>query len=249
MADQSAIPSSRYFYGLKPDKTVMEGHGRRTAENTCQYMLPALLEKVHQNPNLKLLDVGCGPGSISVGLAKYMPEGQVTGVDLSESVLEKARHLASEQQVPNITFQTANIHALPFPDATFDVVHTHQTICHCRDAVGAIKELLRVTKRGGLLCMREADIHSVRFWPDAPLLKDEFDSVAALMERTESGWSDAGRRLKAWTVQAGVPRERIVHTAGSWCYDTPEARRGFDGGRMLRGAPGEKVVDLGIASR
>lgn len=200
MTDQPRDADSRYFYGLKPDKTVMEGHGRRTAENTCQYMIPYLLETAKQNPNLKLLDVGCGPGSISVGLAKYIPDGQVTGVDLSPAVLEKAQQLAKEQAISNVSFQTANIYELPFEDGTFDVIHTHQTICHCRNAVGAIKELIRVARKGGIVCMREADIHSVRFWPDAPLLKEEFESVAALMEKTESGWSDAGRRLKALTV-------------------------------------------------
>lgn len=249
MAEQNPSGDPRYFYGFQPDKTVVEGHGRRTAENTCGYMLPALLQRAQQKPDLKLLDVGCGPGSISVGLAKYMPDGHVTGVDLSPGVLEKAGQLAKDHSVTNISFQTANIYELPFEDCTFDAIHTHQTVYHCRDAVRAIKELIRVTRKGGIVCMREADTYSVRFWPDSPLPKEEFESVAALMEKTESGWPDAGRRLKAWTVEAGVSRENIVHTAGSWCYDTPEARKAFDGGRMLRGGPGDKVVELGIVTR
>lgn len=100
----------------------------------------------------------------------------------------------------NISFETANIYDLPFKDGTFDVIHTHQTVCHCCEPVRAIRELMRVTRKGGIVCMREADIHSVRFWPDAPLLQEAFRIVASLMERTESGFADAGRRLKAWTV-------------------------------------------------
>ena len=69
------------------------------------------------------------------------------------------------------------------------------------------------------------------------------------MEHSGAGFPDAGRRLKAWTVEAGVAKEKIVHTAGSWCYDTPEARKGFDGGRMLRGASGDKAVEMGLVTR
>lgn len=96
MAGQTNNTDSNYFYGLKPDKSVTAGHGKRTAENTCQYMLPHLLDKTQNNPNLQLLDVGCGPGSISTGLARYIPHGQVTAVDLSPSVLEQARTLAGD---------------------------------------------------------------------------------------------------------------------------------------------------------
>lgn len=188
-----------YIHGFNPDKRVLNRYGNRTAENSCQYMLPALHQKAKQNPTLKLLDVGCGPGSITVGLARYVPTGSVTGVDLSAASLEKAEQFAKDEGVHNVTFCTANIYQLPFDDETFDVVHTHQTVCHCSEAVDAIKELVRVTRKGGMVCMKEADMYSARFWPENPLLVEVFKGVGDMMKKT-SGWGDAGVRLKAWTV-------------------------------------------------
>lgn len=196
MADQD----TRNFYSLKGDKSLTEGHGRRTAENSCQYMLPALLEKARENPKLKLLDVGCGPGSISLGLAKRMPEGHLTGIDLSPTTLNKAKELAKDQGLTNVSFQQANVYELPFEDGTFDVVHTHQTLIHCEHALSAIKEMVRVTKKGGIVCMRESDVHTTRFWPPSPVLEEAFVTIGKMMRQTEGSCSDAGRRLKAWTV-------------------------------------------------
>lgn len=163
-------------------------------------MLPHMLKRAQEKPTLQVLDVGCGPGSITLGLAKRIPQGTVTGLDMSEDVLGKARRLADEQGASNVRFQRGDVFQLPFEDGTFDVVHTHQCIAHCRESVKAIKELVRVTRKGGIVCMREGDMRSVRFWPESPLLEESFDCLARTAEQTKNAWSDAGRRLKAWTV-------------------------------------------------
>ena len=158
-------PNADYFFGFKPNESVVKSHMVRTAENQCQYMLPTLQRMVAAKPNLKLWDVGCGPGSITTSLARYLPNGDLVGVDKSEDVLEKARQLAKEEQLHNLTFQSADVYALPFDDETFDVVHTHQAVVHFHQHVKAIRELLRVLKTCGVLCMRECDLYFIEILP------------------------------------------------------------------------------------
>jgi ubiquinone/menaquinone biosynthesis C-methylase UbiE len=80
-----------YFFGLNPVDGTIRSHSARSAGNQCQYMLPTLQRMVSTKPDLKLLDVGCGPGSITLSLAKYILSGHLVGVDVSEAVLDKAR--------------------------------------------------------------------------------------------------------------------------------------------------------------
>ena len=237
-----------YFFGLKPDEGVVKAHASRSAENQCQYMLPTLQRMVAAKPDLKLLDVGCGPGSITSSLARYVPDGQLVGVDVSDTVLEKARQAVKDEGVKNVEFQAADVYELPFEDESFDVIHTHQAVCHFHDHVRAIKEMLRVLRKGGVLCMREADLYTMRFWPQNPILDECNRSIIAIQER-KGGAPDAGRQLKAWTVQAGFPRDNIVATAGTWCYSTPEQRRDFNGMRLFGGQTGDKAVELGVLTR
>jgi ubiquinone/menaquinone biosynthesis C-methylase UbiE len=71
---------------------------------------------------MKVLDCGCGPGAISVGIAEAVgPAGHVTGVDFGESQIEVAKARAR----PNLTFRVASIYELPFEDGTFDLVFSH----------------------------------------------------------------------------------------------------------------------------
>lgn len=98
----------------------------RTAQNCAHYLLPTLESMRQSNPNLKLLDVGCGHGSISATLAQLIPEGHVTALDINASIVPRAKAVAQHYGVGNIEFVTAGMHSLPFEDGTFDVVHCHQ---------------------------------------------------------------------------------------------------------------------------
>lgn len=242
------IKRPEYFYGAKLNESNAQSHATRTAESECQYMLPLLHETVTSNPTLKLLDVGCGPGSITISLARYFPDGHATGVDLSDEVLEKARTAAKDLGVANVTFQSADVYALPFADESFDVVHTSQAVAHFHQHVDAIKELKRVVKKGGLLCMREVDLYNIRFYPDWPVLSESLQGMIKLHER-KGAYADAGRRLKAWTVEAGVPRENITYTAGTSTYSTPKQKQGFNGMRIYSGAVADGAVEHGFATR
>jgi ubiquinone/menaquinone biosynthesis C-methylase UbiE len=117
---------------------------QRTAESHAGFFLPQLL------PGWRLLDAGCGPGTITLGLVRKVSPGQVIGVDIEESQFAKARGQA-EQEGLNIEFQKASISHLPFSDGYFDAVFSHAVLQHLTNPEAALAELRRVLKPGGLL--------------------------------------------------------------------------------------------------
>ncbi|KAF5014446.1 hypothetical protein F66182_14572, partial [Fusarium sp. NRRL 66182] len=118
--------------------SVIRTHSWRDATNSASYLLP------HLQPHMSILDVGCGPGSITIDLARKVPLGQVIGIEYVSDPLDGARSLATTEGVSNVSFQIGDIHNLPFPENTFDVVHAHQVLQHIADPVQAFKEMRRV---------------------------------------------------------------------------------------------------------
>ena len=82
-------------------------HELRTAENSATYLLPRLKSMKINNPHLTLLDVGAGSGTISVTLARVIPDGQVTATDLKKEILPRAQAIAESEGVKNIEFRQA----------------------------------------------------------------------------------------------------------------------------------------------
>ncbi|GAP93193.1 putative ubie coq5 [Rosellinia necatrix] len=129
--------------------SVVNSHARRTAENSAAFLLP------HIKPHHRILDVGCGPGSITMDLAALVPQGSVIGIDTSAEVLEQARALAQARGAGNsdgngngnLTFQQHDAAALPFADGEFDVVFCHQVLHHARDPVAILREMARVARK------------------------------------------------------------------------------------------------------
>ncbi|KAI0441368.1 methylase [Xylaria telfairii] len=193
----------------------------RTAENSAAYLLGELQSMKERNPHLKILDVGTGPGTISVGFARNIPDGHVTATDLNPDVLKRAQEIASASGVGNIEFQTADIHKLPFPDETFDITHCHQVLTHIKNPWDAIREMLRVTKPGGIVAARESDIETQTVWPDSPGIVKSHQWVKAMMAHN-GGSPTAGRQLLSWALKAGAERDQITHSFGTLWYSTDE---------------------------
>src|SRR6201986_4889027 len=103
-------------------ESVLRSHKWRTAENSAAYLLP------HLTPDARVLDVGCGPGTITAGLADRVPGGHVTGIDAAEGIVAQARAAAGERA--NLDFAAGDIYALDYPADSFDVVHAHQGLQH-----------------------------------------------------------------------------------------------------------------------
>ena len=209
-----SIPD-QYTHGHQ--ESVLRSHRWRTAENSAGYLLSALA------PGQRLLDVGCGPGTITIDLAARVAPGEVIGLDRSEGVIEQAREAARASEATNVTFRTGDIYALDYEDASFDVVHAHQVLQHLTDPVAALRELRRVARPGGLVAVRDADYAAMTWHPPSPGL-DDWLALYHEVTAANHAQADAGRRLLSWARDAGYDPAGIVSTAGSWCFATPQDR-------------------------
>jgi len=199
-----------YIHGHHP--SVLQSHTWRTPENSAAYLLPAL------TPAMTILDVGCGPGTITAGLAERVPDGHVTAIDAKPAIIEKA---AADFPRANVTFTVGDAYALGYPDATFDVVHAHQVLQHLADPIAALCEMRRVTKPGGLIAARDGDYGAFFRYPDLPILA-EWRDLYRRVARAAGGEPDAGRMLHAWARQAGL--SDVIRSSSTWTLSTPDER-------------------------
>lgn len=212
--------SESYTHGHH--ESVLRSHRWRTAENSAAFLLPHLRE------DMALLDVGCGPATVTADLAARLARGRVVGVDASAAVLDSARELAGNRGLANLTFQQANAYELPFADGTFDVVFAHQLLQHLSDPIGALQEMRRVTKRGGIVAVRDADYAAMTWYPLSAGLT-EWNALYHEVTHAYGYEADAGRRLFSWVQEAGFDTAGITPSAGVWCYATPEDRSWWGG--------------------
>lgn len=217
-------------------ESVLRSHSWRTAENSASYLLP------HLRPEMTLLDVGCGPGTITADLATKVR--QVTGIDSSPEVIGVARRTAPA----NVTFQAADVHDLAFADASFDVVHAHQVLQHVADPVRALREMRRVCRPGGIVAVRDSDYPAFAWYPRLPELDAWLELYLTIASRN-GGAPDAGRRLLGWAQRAGF--SDITATSSTWCFATPEDRAWWGGmwaDRILQSGIATQAVDGGYAT-
>jgi ubiquinone/menaquinone biosynthesis C-methylase UbiE len=219
-------------------ESVLRSHRSRTVENSAAYLIGRL------RPGLDVLDVGCGPGTITVDLAARVAPGRVIGLDTEAEIVDQARAIAGD--VSNVTFQTGDVYALEFADASFDIVHAHQVLQHLPDPVGALREMGRVSR--GIVAVRDSDYAAFTWYPDEPAL-DAWLALYQAIARTNSGEPDAGRFLLAWAHAAGFTD--VTPGASTWCYATPEDRAWWGGlwaDRITQSAIARQAVAEGFAS-
>ncbi|OJJ50675.1 hypothetical protein ASPZODRAFT_148131 [Penicilliopsis zonata CBS 506.65] len=209
-------------YTTDHSEGVLKTHLWRTAENSAAYLLP------HIRPAMNILDVGCGPGSITADLAQRVPQGYVTAIDYVSDPLDGARSLAASRGVHNVTFQVGDIHSLEFPDNTFDVVHVHQVLQHIADPVQALREMRRVVKPGGIVAARESA--ALSWFPDNEGIS-AWEELSDRMGRARGGNPHPGRYIHSWAEKAGFARDQITRSADSWCFSSDE-QRAYWGGSM-----------------
>jgi ubiquinone/menaquinone biosynthesis C-methylase UbiE len=224
-------------------ESVLRSYAWRTAENSAPHLLP------HLQPGLSLLDVGCGPGSITIDLGRRLAPGVVVGIDAAETPLETARADAESQGVDNVRFGVADVHRLPFADGTYDVVHAHQLLQHLADPIAAIREMVRVCKPGGIVAIREVDSSAIAWHPADPALDDWHDLYQQVI-RVGGGEPEAGRHLLAWAREAGL--EDVQPTASAWCFATPADRAWWGetwAERVTHSDFATQAIERGLADR
>jgi ubiquinone/menaquinone biosynthesis C-methylase UbiE len=212
------VSEARYTHGHH--ESVLRSHRWRTAENSAAYLLGRL------RPGIDLLDVGCGPGTLTCDLATRVAPGATTGIDASGEVVEVARATAAERGLTGVAFEVGDVYHLGFEEGTFDVVHAHQVLQHLGDPVGALREMARVCKPGGTVAARDSDYPTFTFYPSDAALDRAIAAYGALTRLNGANW-DAGRLLLHWANQVGFAE--VVPSASVWCFATPAEREWWGG--------------------
>jgi len=240
MTDQP-LRHEKYTHGHAP--ATLQQHAQRTADEAAAFLLP------HLRPGMRLLDVGCGPGSITRGLAQRLAPGPVVGIDLSREALDGARRDAAARGLSNLQYEEGSVYQLRFVDASFDVVYAHQVLQHLRERGSALREMIRVVKPGGLVAVRDVDWGTAAYWPRDPWI-DRFVEVHRQAWYRNGGEPQMGRQLRALFNASDVVDLQI--TAAVWCYATPADTAAWGeayADRLLTSPMGERPVEYGFATR
>jgi SAM-dependent methyltransferase len=221
-------------------EAVLRSHRWRTAENSAPYLLARLV------PGTSVLDVGCGPGTITADFARRVAPAPVIGIDRASEVVALAR---AEHHEGNLSFCTGDVYRLEDGDGTFDAVHAHQVLQHLAQPVAALTEMRRVCRPGGVVAVRDADYGAMTWWPQSDGLRRWLEVYGAVA-RANGGEPDAGRRLVAWAHAAGF--RDVVASASVWCFTEPDDRAWWAqtwAERTTRSPLADRAVELGVATR
>ena len=172
---------------------------KRTASQEAAFLLPHLRAGMH------VLDAGCGPGSITLGLAAAVAPGEVVGIDIQPSQVEQARALAAQRGVTNVRFEASNVYELPFPDGSFDAAFANTVLQQLREPVRALAELRRVLRPGGIAGVRDVDLGGQLIAPETPLLKQWLSLVERVLQHN-GGKPHIGRHHRRLLLEAGFVR-------------------------------------------
>lgn len=244
--------TARYVHGHH--ESVLRSHRWRTAENSAGY----LLDRLHAG--MSLLDVGCGPGTITADLAARVAPGPVLAIDPAQEAVEATRLLLSGRAAPSVQVRRADVAGLRaaadhdpagagVPDGGFDVVHAHQVLQYVDDPVALLRDLAALARPGGVVAARDADYRGFAWYPLLPELQ-QWQDLYQRVARADGGEPDAGRHLLAWARAAGLTD--LTPSASVWCFATDADRQWWGGlwaDRALHSSFAEHALDRGLATR
>jgi len=208
-------PRENYTMGYGPAAVALMG--RRTAQSHAGFFLP------HLERGMKLLDCGCGPGTITLGFAELVAPGSAVGTDIEASQMALATENAIADNVTNARFEVADIYALPFPDASFDAVFMSAVLGNLREPARGLREAHRVLKPGGVIGVKEFDHGGDIVYPLEPAMAN-YDELYRRL-RSEYGHSgEVGRTIGALLLQAGF--NKLGMTASFETLSDPKVLQG-----------------------
>lgn len=210
-------------------ESVLRSHRVRTAENSCAYLLP------HLTTDQSLLDVGCGPATITADLAQRV--GSVVGIDPSADVVAQA-----QKAYPGLDLRVGDLFD---HEGTYDVVHAHQVLQHLEDPVGALRAMASL---GSLIAVRDAD-YPAFVWTRGDERLDRWLDIYLRVARHNHAHPDAGRHLLGWAREAGL--RDATYSTSTWTYSTPAERAWWSDLWAVRSTESEfarQAVAYGIAT-
>jgi ubiquinone/menaquinone biosynthesis C-methylase UbiE len=220
---------------------------RRHAARDAAFVLP------HLKPGMNLLDCGCGPGTITVGLAEVVAPGSVVGMDLEPSQVAVAEKTAKDRRLSNLRFKVGSVYKLPFPDRAFDVVFSHALFEHLAEPLAALQEIHRVLRPGGMVALSSPDWSGNLVAPHDPEVDRVLDVYKAVQQRN-GGNPYVGREFGRLLQEARFSRIALAAMYDSY-EDVPLvaellAERIEDGvGKQVVEGPGLSRAEVGDLCR
>lgn len=208
MTQTTPTPGDQHeTYSHDSNDAATQHFSTRSAFRQAAFLLP------HLHAGMRLLDCGCGTGTITVGLAEVVAPGEVVGVDIGEPQLAQAREEATSRGLTNVRFETASVYDLPYPDASFDAVYSNALLSHLSKPVAALTEIHRVLKPGGVVAIRNPDTDGQIIAPAASLLVQALDIYTKVVS-INGGNAKIGKHHKGLLREAG-----FTHIAISAAYE------------------------------
>ncbi len=207
----------------------------------------------HLRAGVRLIDCGCGPGSITVDLAQAVAPGEAIGIDLREDALMHGRTLARERGIANVAFHVASVYQLPYADGSFDAAFACAVLQHLAAPLAALKEIRRVLKPGGVMGIVDGSSTTTFRYPTNPLL-EAWDKLRGLEREYNTGRASDALPLRALLREAGFARTRasgnLATEAGPPAGSLEETRRVAQNHLIrLHGVLGKLAVAQGWATR
>jgi ubiquinone/menaquinone biosynthesis C-methylase UbiE len=214
--DAAGIDEKVYAFGYSPAAVAMMES--RSAESNAGFFID------HLTPGMRVLDIGCGPGSITVGLAEAVAPGEAVGVDIEPSQVALGRERAASLGLDNCRFETGSVYELPLADGSVDAVFGHTILMQFRDIGPVLEEVKRVLKPGGLVGFREIDVGASLFHSEESALRQVFWTLRRVVLHND-GNPDIGHALPGILAQAGL--DILSANATYACASTPQAKVGM----------------------
>jgi len=234
--------SDEDVYAHGHSDAVLRSHRSRTAANSAAYLVPLL------EPGMRLLDVGCGPGTLTADLARLVAPGEVVGVDVSADVVAEATAFAAEAGAQNVSFLAGDFRSAGLGAGSFDVVHAHQVLQHVTDPIGALTAMKALAKPGGIVAARDSVYSSFGWYPRDPRM-DRWLEIYLAVTKQNGADADAGTRLRAWAKAAGFTD--VTASSSTWTWATADTCTWWGelwADRTVGPGLGTQAVEYGIST-
>lgn len=230
-------------YVMSYAPAVLEALGQRQAATSAAFLLP------HLRPGMTLLDGGCGPGSITLELARALAPGVVLGLDVESAQFEFGRARARAAGLGNLHFVRGDVRALPLRDGTLDALYLNAVLAYQGAAADdVLGEARRALRPGGVLAVSDVDYGATLLAPRSPALERALELLRRVFELCGGaplGARDHRARLRA----AGFVDVRASARAES-CGEPESTRQaGFFWAWFLARRHAALLIEHGLAER